>query len=108
MHREGTMRLATALDEIEVLSHPKVEKNPAYANLVLISRVLMSLGGFSPVPLNLIEQLYAADFIFLQDLYLQINTGEGQLNFLDEIIETECPQCKHHFLISLSDLTESD
>ncbi len=107
LHRDGVMRLATTLDEIAPLDDPRTQKHPAYLGIILIARVLTRLGGFTPVPVALIERLYAADFTFLQDLYLQLNTGTGSANFGERLLETECPNCQTRFLIDLEPTQES-
>lgn len=38
LHREGTMRLATAYDEIAPLKDPRVQSNPGYLVLILLAR----------------------------------------------------------------------
>ena len=48
LHREGTMRLATAADEILPLKDPRVQKNQAYLTVILLSRVVTRLGGVDP------------------------------------------------------------
>ena len=101
LHREGVMRLATTLDEIAPLSDPRSQQNQAYLGIILIAKVLVRLGGFAPVPVALIERLYAADFAFLQDLYLQLNTGTGRASIFERVVETECPNCQTHFLVDL-------
>jgi len=40
LHRDGVMRLATAADEILPLKDPRVQKNPAYLAVILLSRVV--------------------------------------------------------------------
>ncbi len=49
LHRKGTMRLATALDEIEPLNDPRVQANEAYLVILLLSRVVISLGNVPAV-----------------------------------------------------------
>ena len=44
LHREGTMRLATAFDEIAPLKDPRVQSNPGYLLVILLSRVVTRLG----------------------------------------------------------------
>src|SRR5215470_8802395 len=91
LHREGTMRLATAADEILPLRDPRVQKNPAYLVVILLSRVVVRLGGLEAVTPNTIERLFAADLAYLQDFYNQINqVGGGKL-------AVTCPQCQHSF-----------
>ena len=91
LHREGVMRLATAADEILPLKDPRVQKNPAYLAVILLSRVVTRLGAVDPVTPNVIEGLFAADLAYLQALYNEINR-------LDEGRElVSCPQCQHRF-----------
>jgi|SRR5271165_5824427 len=90
LHREGTMRLATAADEILPLKDPRVQKNPAYLVVILLSRVITRLGSGGPITPKMIEALFAADLAYLQDLYNRINrSGEK-----DSVV---CPQCRHAF-----------
>jgi hypothetical protein len=91
LHRDGVMRLATAADEILPLKDPRVQKNPAYLAVILLSRVVTRLGAVDPVTPNVIEGLFAADLAYLQALYNEINR-------LDEGRElVSCPQCQHRF-----------
>ena len=90
LHREGTMRLATAADEILPLKDPRVQQNPAYLVIILLSRVVTRLGGVSPITPKVIESLYAADLARLQSLY-------NELNRLDGGAVVSCPNCGHAF-----------
>ena len=95
LHRRGAMRLATAIDEVEPLSDPRVKANEAYLGIALLSRVVTRLGNVSPVPPEVIERLFSADFAYLQELYIRINDGAM-------IIETECPNCGTRFNLDLA------
>ncbi len=77
LHRDGVMRLATAGDEIIPLRDPRVEKNPAYLGIILLSRVVTRLGSLRSVTTHTIENLYASDYEFLQAFYNRINYGVG-------------------------------
>src|SRR3712207_9238535 len=44
LHREGVMRLATAFDEIAPMKDPRVQSNPGYLVIILLSRVVTRLG----------------------------------------------------------------
>lgn len=90
LHRDGVMRLATAADEILPLKDARVQKNAAYLTVILLSRVVMRLGGIQPVTPNVIEGLFAADLAFLQALYNEINR-------VDDALAVTCPQCGHTF-----------
>jgi hypothetical protein len=77
LHRQGTMRLATARDEIEPLRDPRVAgADDPYLTILVISRVISSLGTLRQVTPNEVEGLFAADLAFLQDLYGIINFGD--------------------------------
>ena len=77
LHRQGTMRLATARDEIEPLRDPRVAgADDPYLTILVIARVITSLGTVRHVTPNEVEGLFAADLAFLQDLYGIINFGD--------------------------------
>ncbi len=96
LHREGTMRLATAADEILPLKDPRVQTNQAYLIIILMSRVLTELRGVSHINPKVIEDLYAADLNYLQELYNRINRN-GKAS-----IATACPKCAHEFEVELN------
>src|SRR5215211_3281417 len=77
LHREGQMRLATAADEILPLRDPRVQGNPAYLVVILLSRVITRLGGVGQITPRTIEGLFATDLAYLQDLYNQLNGPAG-------------------------------
>lgn len=91
LHREGVMRLATALDEIGPQRDPRVQANPAYLIVILLSRVVTRLGSVSHINPKVIEGLFAADLAYLQDLYNRINQVGGRA------LRVTCPQCKAKF-----------
>jgi hypothetical protein len=96
VHRNGVMRLATARDELVPLRDPRVRDNDAYLTVILLARVIMRLGGVSPVTPNIIEGLFASDLAFLQDLYRRINQ-EGHTH-----AAVTCPSCKHDFVVDVA------
>ena len=73
LHRQGVMRLATAMDEIVPLQDRRVRENQAYLVIVLLSRVITKLGNLPAINTSVIENLFAADLAYLQALYRQIN-----------------------------------
>jgi len=89
LHQEGVMRLATAADEILPLKDPRVQSNPAYLTVIVLSRVVTKLGGLADVNPRIIENLYASDVSFLQSLYQRINSN-GNGNGHGRIA---CPNC---------------
>jgi hypothetical protein len=77
LHRSGTMRLATARDEIEPLRDARITgPDDPYLTILVISRVVTQLGTLRQVTPNVIEGLFAADLAFLQDLYGIVNFGD--------------------------------
>jgi hypothetical protein len=94
VHRDGVMRLATARDEVEPLQDPRAAANSMYLSIALLSRVVTRLGAISPVAPNVIQDLFASDFAFLQEMYLRLNEG-------DHHVETQCPSCGTRFALDL-------
>jgi len=77
LHREGMMRRATAADEIVPLRDPRVQSNPAYLIIILLSRVVTSLGDVAMVNPHVIEGLFIEDLNYLQAFYKKINSSEN-------------------------------
>ena len=96
VHRDGVMRLATARDELIPLRDDRVRENPAYLTVVLLARVITRLGGLDDVHAGIVENLFASDLAFLQDLYGRVN-AEGHAR-----AAVTCPACRHEFTIDLS------
>ena len=95
VHKQGTMRLATAMDEISPLRDPRVTSNQAYLAVILLARVITRLGSLPDVSTATIEKLFSADFTYLQDFYRRINEN-GTVN-----VKTSCPECNHSFEVDL-------
>ena len=91
VQREGTMRMATALDEIAPLRDPRVRNNEAYLVIILLSQVITRLGSLPKVTPLMIEKFFAADIAYLQDLYRQINDVSARK------VTLICPNCGHEF-----------
>jgi hypothetical protein len=96
VHRHGVMRLATARDELVPLHDDRVRQNPAYLTVVLLARVITRLGTITDVHAGMVEDFFATDLAFLQDLYRRINT-EGHTR-----AAVTCPSCSHRFSVDLS------
>jgi hypothetical protein len=91
LHRKGTMRLATALDEIAPLRDPRVRQNQAYLTIILLSRVITKLGTLGDVNPGVVEAMFSADLSYLQALYRRINENASTA------ITAACPECGHEF-----------
>lgn len=100
LHRDGVMRLATAIDEVEPLDDPRTGANPAYASIALLSRVLVRLGHIDQVTPVVVQGLFASDFAYLQEMYLRLNDGAHH-------VATQCPSCGTRFEIDLLSEQES-
>jgi hypothetical protein len=101
LHRDGIMRLATALDEVAAMQDPRVRANDAYLSIVLLSRVVTRLGTVAEVSPTLIEGLFSSDFAYLQELFVRVNDlGGGG-------VETECPNCGARFGLDLTEAARS-
>jgi hypothetical protein len=78
LHREGTMRLATARDELEPLNDPKVtDADDPYLTVIVLARVITRLGTLTRLSPRDVEGLFAADLAHLQDVYGIINYGSA-------------------------------
>jgi hypothetical protein len=93
VHRKGRMRLATAMDEITPLRDPRVRQNQAYHTIILLARVITSLGTLPAIDTGVIEGLFTADLAFLQELYRSKNELAGP-----EDDQVRCPSCGELFV----------
>jgi hypothetical protein len=101
IHRHGTMRLATARDEMAIYQNPQVRNNPAYEILIRLSQVITGLGQFSTVTPQILEELPILDLVYLRDVYHHVNHDQ------DPRISVACPHCQSSFLLELNFVGES-
>ncbi len=97
LHKKGTMRLATAKDEIIPLQDFRVKNNRAYLVIILLSRVITRLGELEDAEINpgVVEALFSADLSYLQEFYRQINeTGTAN-------VQAKCPACGQEFQVDI-------
>ena len=95
LHTTGTMRLATAADEILPLRDPRVSANQAYLVIILLSRVITRLGSLDMLNPKVVEGLFAGDLAFLQDLYRRVNEhGHNR-------VSVSCPHCQGGFEVEI-------
>jgi hypothetical protein len=90
VHREGVMRLANAKDEIVPLNDVRVQRNRAYLIILLLSRVVTRLGTLPEVKPIHIENLFASDLRFLEEMYNRVNEDEA-------MVKITCPSCGNRF-----------
>ncbi|GAA5024673.1 hypothetical protein [Actinopolymorpha pittospori] len=96
VHRSGTMRLATARDELLPLYDARVQENAAFTTVVLLARVVTRLGSLTRIDSQVIENMFASDVAFLQDLYRRVN-AEGHTR-----AGVTCPSCGHGFAVDIA------
>jgi hypothetical protein len=96
VHRHGVMRLATARDELVSQRDDRVRESPNYLAVVLISRVVCHIGTIEDVHAGVIENLFASDLAFLQDLYRRINQ-DGHTH-----ARVTCPDCSSEFAVDVA------
>jgi hypothetical protein len=96
VHRDGVMRLATARDEITTQADQRARQNPAYLTVLLLARTVTTLGSVVEVDHFVIENLFASDLAFLQDLYRRIN-ADGHTE-----VGVSCPNCGHDFAVDVA------
>jgi hypothetical protein len=96
VHRHGVMRLATARDELVPLHDDRVRENAAYLTVVLLARVITRLGTLTDIHAGMVENFFASDLAFLQDLYRRINQ-EGHTR-----AAVTCPACQEKFSVDLA------
>lgn len=99
-HRQGTMRLATARDEIEPLRDPNVRANGAYLSVLLLARTVTRIGSVTDITPELVERLFAADFDHLQRIYERVNSNG------DAVGVVSCPQCAQRFEVDLTEIED--
>jgi hypothetical protein len=97
LHREGSMRLATAADEILPLRDPRVVSNQAYLVIALFARVITQLGTLREgnITTTVVERLFSADLAYLQEFYRRINENGNAR------VPTTCPACAEQYEVDL-------
>jgi ssDNA-binding Zn-finger/Zn-ribbon topoisomerase 1 len=100
LHKDGVMRLANAKDEIVPLNDLRVQRNRAYLIIVLLSRVITRLGDLKEVNTGVIENLFASDLRFLEEMYNRVNEDEAT-------VRVTCPECGSKFEKEFGRLGES-
>jgi len=93
IHRQGTMRLANAMDEIAPMRDPRVRENQAYLSVLILSRVVTRVGDIVEVSTNTIEKLFTADLAYLQDMYRRVNSEGVNAQSIT------CPNCHEHITL---------
>ena len=87
LHREGQMRLATAGDELTAMRDPRVKANEGYMSILVLSRVVTSLGTLRQI---------TPEMEYLQGMYETINKIESPQ------IQVTCPHCGTQFVDTIN------
>jgi hypothetical protein len=95
VHRKGTMRLATARDEMQVGRDRTARDYPAYGTIVMLSQVIVQLGRLDHVPPTQLENLFTQDLAYLKEFYNRVNQ-QGSAK-----IPTQCPECQTQYDVEL-------
>ncbi|GAB1543823.1 phage tail assembly protein [Scytonema sp. NUACC21] len=95
IHRQGVMRLATAKDEMAVRKDRRVQQEPVYGVLVMLSRVITHFGDLPSVTPEILENLFTRDLAYLREFYNRINQ-QGVAE-----IPVQCPKCNYDFNVEL-------
>lgn len=96
LHREGRMRLATAGDELSAMRDPRVKADENYMSVMVLSKVVTSLGTLAEVTPEIMEGLFISDLEYLQNMYETINRMEKPQ------IQVTCPHCGEKFVDTLN------
>ncbi len=91
LHRQGIMRLSTAIDEISPLRDPRVKANAAYATIIILSRVITRLGALSEISPAIVENFFSQDLNYLQDFYRRINGLQSETSVAEDKVTTPEP-----------------
>ena len=102
LHKKGIMRLATAADEILPMRDPRVQQNPGYITIILLTRVITKLGDLPSIDTKVIEKVFTSDLAYLNDFYQRINQMDSPS------YSVTCPHCGEIFdaPISIMELGE--
>jgi hypothetical protein len=101
VYRRGRMRLATTFDELELQGMDNVGINSRYRDIVLFARVIEELDGLAPLTAEILENLFEADFLYLQLLYEGLNGGG------ENSVTIECPKCGGKTTVNIPRLYEN-
>lgn len=97
LYRQGRMRLATALDEIQSVQDPRVQANEAFLPVLLLSRVI-ELDQIGKVTPEMVASFFVIDLVYLEDLYERINSPE------EVTLDVVCPACQQQIQVQVAPL----
>ena len=97
----GTMRLVKVKDIVSIERDSSVQKNTGAFYVVLLSKVIESLGAEKSINRNTIEKLNPVDFAFLVDFMHEIN------HQIIKKIPLKCPNCQTEYYGEFEQLGEA-
>lgn len=97
----GTMRLVKVKDIVSIERDGSVQKNSGAFYVVLLSKVITSLGSERSINRNTIEKLNPIDFAFLVDFMHEIN------HQVIKRIPLKCPNCQSEYFGEFEQLGEA-
>lgn len=97
----GTMRLVKVKDIVAIERDSTVQKNNGAFYVVLLSKVITSLGAERSINRNTIERLNPIDFAFLVDFMHEIN------HQVIKKIPLKCPNCETEYIGEFEQLGEA-
>jgi hypothetical protein len=100
IYRNGHIRQATTLDELEIQGTDDVGMNTRYRDIMLLAKVIVNFDTLKSVTVKMIENLYEADFLYLQLLYKDLSGETGSR------ISSTCSVCGVQSVINLPKLYE--
>ncbi|MBN2444780.1 MAG: hypothetical protein JXJ04_25715 [Spirochaetales bacterium] len=89
---KGIMRLIKVKDILLIYQDTRVKENEGYFYIVLLARVVVSLGDERMVTTKTIENLFPEDFAFLIDFLNEIN------HKVIKRIPVACTSCSHKYI----------
>ncbi len=72
-HRDGTLRTATAKDEMRTLQDFRVHLRPESFLPLMLARTILRLGDLERVDVRQVETLSASDLDVLEEVYRELN-----------------------------------
>ena len=97
----GTMRLVKVSDIVGIERDSTVQKNSGAFYIVLLAKVITSLGAERNINRNTIEKMHPVDFAFLVDFMHEIN------HQVIKKIPLKCPNCNNEYFGEFEQLGEA-
>ncbi len=73
LQQQGIMRRVTGNDELLIQSDRRLQENPNYGTLILLSQVITQLGSWKTIAPSDLESLFLVDLTELQTLFNHLN-----------------------------------